>query len=74
MLQSGSRWQISESTSGGGARRADSASRWVRFDMGVNQAPVTVEQSSRGMVTVIEEALGQVEHRFLTFEVNTLDW
>ncbi|GAA6129659.1 SDR family NAD(P)-dependent oxidoreductase [Halopseudomonas sabulinigri] len=47
---------------------------WVQSDMGGSNAPVTVEQSTRGMVTVMEEALGQSEHRFLDFEGNTLDW
>ncbi|WP_218668108.1 SDR family NAD(P)-dependent oxidoreductase [Vreelandella utahensis] len=47
---------------------------WVQTDMGGGEAPITIEQSATGMVNVMEDALGQVEQRFLDFEGQTLTW
>ncbi|SPJ33754.1 SDR family oxidoreductase [Kushneria phyllosphaerae] len=47
---------------------------WVKTDMGGEEAPVTVEQSATGLVTVLEAALGQAEQRFVDFEGQTLAW
>ncbi|GHC15651.1 short-chain dehydrogenase [Kushneria pakistanensis] len=47
---------------------------WVQTDMGGDDAPVTVEQSVTGLVSVLEGALGRVEQRFVDFEGQTLTW
>lgn len=47
---------------------------WVQTDMGGSEAPITVEQSVTGLVSLLEAALGQVEHRFVDFEGQTLTW
>ncbi|WP_197053322.1 SDR family oxidoreductase [Litchfieldella xinjiangensis] len=47
---------------------------WVQTDMGGSEAPVTIEQSVTGLVNVMEDALGQVEQRFVDFEGQTLTW
>src|ERR1051326_2132559 len=39
---------------------------WVRTDMGGPSAPVSVEQSARGLVSVIERERGKRRHAFIT--------
>ena len=47
---------------------------WVRTDMGGAQAPLSVEDSVRGLVRVIEQAAGQVGCDFLDHEGQALPW
>jgi NAD(P)-dependent dehydrogenase (short-subunit alcohol dehydrogenase family) len=47
---------------------------WVRTDMGGQGAPVSVEDSSRGIVRVIEEQSGAHQHRFLDFQGVEIAW
>lgn len=47
---------------------------WVKTDMGGDNAPVTVEQSARGMADVIGGYQGKVEHRFLDYTGQELPW
>jgi NAD(P)-dependent dehydrogenase (short-subunit alcohol dehydrogenase family) len=47
---------------------------WVKTDMGGDNAPVTVEQSAKGMVDVIAAHAGRVEHRFLDYMGKELPW
>lgn len=47
---------------------------WVRTDMGGDDAPLSVEQSVAGLVTVVEAAAGTNECRFVDHEGNTLPW
>ena len=46
---------------------------WVRTDMGGAAAPLSVEQSARGMADVIEQYRGP-EPRFLDYAGNTIAW
>jgi NAD(P)-dependent dehydrogenase (short-subunit alcohol dehydrogenase family) len=47
---------------------------WVRTDMGGASAPVGVEDSARGMVTMIERESGKHRHRFVDFTGKDLVW
>lgn len=47
---------------------------WVRTDMGGPQAPLSVADSVRGLVRVIEDAAGQVGCDFLDHEGQPLPW
>jgi NAD(P)-dependent dehydrogenase (short-subunit alcohol dehydrogenase family) len=47
---------------------------WVRTDMGGSSAPVSVEQSARGLVNVIERERGKHHHAFLSFQGDELAW
>lgn len=47
---------------------------WVQTDISGSEAPVTIDQSTSGMVDVLEAALGRAEHRFLDFESHDLSW
>jgi NAD(P)-dependent dehydrogenase (short-subunit alcohol dehydrogenase family) len=47
---------------------------WVRTDMGGPSAPVTVEESARGLVGVIERERGKHHHVFISFESEELAW
>jgi NAD(P)-dependent dehydrogenase (short-subunit alcohol dehydrogenase family) len=47
---------------------------WVRTDMGGRAAAVSVEESTAGMVTVIEQQSGAHQHRFLAYNGEELPW
>ena len=47
---------------------------WVRTDMGGSSAPVGVEDSAQGLVTVIERERGKHHHAFLDFRGQELAW
>jgi NAD(P)-dependent dehydrogenase (short-subunit alcohol dehydrogenase family) len=47
---------------------------WVKTDMGGENAPVSVEDSARGLVDVIAAHAGRVEHRFLDYTGKELPW
>jgi NAD(P)-dependent dehydrogenase (short-subunit alcohol dehydrogenase family) len=47
---------------------------WVRTDMGGPSAPVGVEDSARGLVTVIERERGKHHHAFIDFMGKELPW
>ena len=47
---------------------------WVQTDMGGEQAPVTVEQSSAGLKEVIIAAAGTGGHHYLDYRGQTLEW
>lgn len=47
---------------------------WVKTDMGGEHAPVTVEQSAKGLADVITAQAGKAEHRFLDYTGKTLPW
>jgi NAD(P)-dependent dehydrogenase (short-subunit alcohol dehydrogenase family) len=47
---------------------------WVRTDMGGPNAAVSVEDSARGMVSVIEQQSGAHQHRFLDYTGRLLPW
>ena len=47
---------------------------WVRTDMGGPQAPLSVEDSVRGLVRVIEQVAGQTGCDFLDHQGQVLPW
>ena len=47
---------------------------WVRTDMGGPSAPVSVEESARGLVAVIERERGKHHHVFISFQGDELAW
>lgn len=47
---------------------------WVRTEMGGEAAAVSVEDSARGIVTVIEKQSGAHRHRFLDYTGKELAW
>jgi NAD(P)-dependent dehydrogenase (short-subunit alcohol dehydrogenase family) len=47
---------------------------WVRTDMGGPSAPVGVDDSARGLVTVIERERGKHHHAFIDFTGEELAW
>ena len=47
---------------------------WVRTDMGGPSAPVSVEESARGLVGVIERESGKHHHVFVSFQGDELAW
>jgi NAD(P)-dependent dehydrogenase (short-subunit alcohol dehydrogenase family) len=47
---------------------------WVRTDMGGPSAPVSVEQSARGLVAMIERERGKHRHEFISFTGEELAW
>jgi NAD(P)-dependent dehydrogenase (short-subunit alcohol dehydrogenase family) len=47
---------------------------WVRTDMGGPSAPVSVEESARGLVGVIERERGRHHHAFISFQGDELAW
>ena len=47
---------------------------WVSTDMGGAGAPVSVEESATGLVTVIEQQAGKHGHRFLEYTGQELAW
>lgn len=47
---------------------------WVRTDMGGKSAPVSVEQSARGVVDVIEREKGSHRHAFIDYTGAEVAW
>ena len=47
---------------------------WVRTDMAGPTAPVSVEESAAGIVTVLEEQSGAHRHSFLDYTGKQLPW
>ncbi len=47
---------------------------WVATDMGGVAAPVSVDESAAGLVTVIEQQAGKQGHRFLDYTGKELAW
>jgi NAD(P)-dependent dehydrogenase (short-subunit alcohol dehydrogenase family) len=47
---------------------------WVRTDMGGPSAPVSVEDSARGLVAMIERERGGHRHKFISFMGEELAW
>ena len=47
---------------------------WVRTDMGGPSAPVSVDDSARGLVAMIERERGKHRHRFVSFTGEELAW
>lgn len=47
---------------------------WVKTDMGGSAAPVTIEDSTAGMVKVIESQAGVHQHNFLDYTGKELAW
>jgi NAD(P)-dependent dehydrogenase (short-subunit alcohol dehydrogenase family) len=47
---------------------------WVRTDMGGPSAPVSVAESARGLVDVIERERGKHHHAFLDFTGKAVAW
>ena len=47
---------------------------WVRTDMAGPTAPVSVEDSAAGIVSVIEAQSGAHQHRFLDYQGKSLPW
>jgi NAD(P)-dependent dehydrogenase (short-subunit alcohol dehydrogenase family) len=46
---------------------------WVRTDMGGDEAPLSIEESVRGLADVIERG-GTEKHQFLDYAGNELPW
>lgn len=47
---------------------------WVQTEMGGNLAPLTVKESTAGIVSVIEGFLGKTEQKFIDFQGNEMAW
>lgn len=47
---------------------------WVRTDMGGSAAPVSVDESARGMVAMIERERGKHRHAFIDYQGAELTW
>ena len=47
---------------------------WVRTDMAGQSAPVSVEESAAGLVSVIEQQNGAHQHRFLDYTGKEIAW
>ncbi|NNG75695.1 SDR family NAD(P)-dependent oxidoreductase [Acinetobacter terrae] len=47
---------------------------WVQTEMGGSHAPVTVKESTTGIVRVIEGFLGKTEQQFIDFQGNEMAW
>jgi len=47
---------------------------WVQTDMGGSAAPVTIEQSSQGLLEVIQQAAGEGGHHYLDYQGHALQW
>lgn len=47
---------------------------WVQTEMGGSQAPVTVKESTTGIVRVIEGFLGKTEQQFIDFQGHEMAW
>ena len=47
---------------------------WVRTDMGGSAAPLSVAQSAKGIVDVLESRAGSLRHGFVDYRSRTVDW
>jgi NAD(P)-dependent dehydrogenase (short-subunit alcohol dehydrogenase family) len=47
---------------------------WVRTDMGGPNAMISVEESAKGVIDVIEAKAGAGEHGFYNYDGRTMDW
>lgn len=47
---------------------------WVQTEMGGSHAPISVKQSTTGMVAVIENFMGKNEQRFVDFQGTEIEW
>jgi NAD(P)-dependent dehydrogenase (short-subunit alcohol dehydrogenase family) len=47
---------------------------WVRTDMGGPNAPVSIEDSVRGIADVLERERGSGQHKFLDYQGNAIPW
>ena len=47
---------------------------WVKTDMGGSAAPVTVEESARGIVAMLEREKGRKRHGFIDYQGAELAW
>lgn len=47
---------------------------WVRTDMGGSAAPVSIEESARGLVAVIEKERGKHRHAFVDYQGAEMAW
>ena len=47
---------------------------WVRTDMAGQSAPVSIEESAAGLVSVIEQQSGDHQHRFLDYMGKEIAW
>ena len=47
---------------------------WVRTDMGGSSAPVSVEESARGLLNMIEQHRGKTGHQFIDYQGHDIPW
>ena len=47
---------------------------WVQTEMGGSQAPVTVKQSTAGLIKVIQASIGSNQHKFIDFQGHEMAW
>ena len=47
---------------------------WVQTEMGGSQAPVTVKESTAGLVKVIQASMGSNQHKFIDFQGHEMAW
>lgn len=47
---------------------------WVQTEMGGRNAPVTIDESTKGLVNVIEKFRGHYEHKFIDFKGQEITW
>lgn len=47
---------------------------WVQTEMGGSQAPVTVKESTAGLVKVIQVSIGSNQHKFIDFQGHEMAW
>ncbi|WP_151965370.1 SDR family NAD(P)-dependent oxidoreductase [Acinetobacter soli] len=47
---------------------------WVQTEMGGSQAPVTVKESTAGLVKVIQASIGSNQHKFIDFQGHEMAW
>ncbi|PPB87440.1 SDR family NAD(P)-dependent oxidoreductase [Acinetobacter soli] len=47
---------------------------WVQTEMGGSQAPVTVKESTTGLVKVIQASIGSNQHKFIDFQGHEMAW
>ena len=47
---------------------------WVQTEMGGSQAPVTVKESTAGLVKIIQASIGSNQHKFIDFQGHEMAW
>jgi len=47
---------------------------WVQTEMGGSQAPVTIQESTAGLVKVIQASIGNNQHKFIDFQGHEMAW